>query len=230
MNEEKELSAPGCSRREELIAIVYGEATNPETQRFQRHMHSCAECTEDYAAFKGIRNSVFSWRQETLGFITQPERTRRPTERSALAAIREFLSLSPLWLRGAVALASVVFCLLAVSVISRSRPDTNSALTSSTTDAEIEKLVEARTKERLATLKAKEESSPIIASGNNEAVKPPQSGGKPAAITSKQVAINPERKPLTKAERDQLAADLRLTAADDESDFDPLGDGYNRQD
>lgn len=226
MDEDKELN-PGCSHCEDLIAIVYGEATDTETRCFQQHMHECTECSEDYTAFKGIRNSVFSWRQETLGFIAQPEPSRRVTERSALAALREFFALSPLWLKGAVAFASVVFCLLAVLAVVRLRPETTPAIALSKTDVEIEKLVEARTQERLATLKTKEESSPALVT--HEAIKQPWSGRKKITISSRQVAGNPTRRPLTKSERDQLAADLRLTASDEESEIDLLGEGYNRQ-
>ncbi len=226
MDEDKVLN-PGCAYRDDLISIVYGEATEPETRKFQQHMRACLECSEDYAAFKGIRNSVFSWRQETLGFITQPERSRQVRDRSALAAVREFFTLSPLWLRGAVALASLVFCLLAVLAVSRSRTDPTPVIISSKTDAEIEKMVESRTQERLATLKEKE-GGLVPAGASEDEIKAPKSENKRVRIPATQVAVNPTRKPLTKKERDQLAADLRLTASEDDSDIGLLDEGYNR--
>ncbi len=228
MEEDKELNS-GCAHRNDLIAIVYGEATEMETRSFQRHMNECAECSDDYSAFKGIRNSVFSWRQETLGFVAQPEHDRLRAERSALAALREFFTLSPLWLKGAIALASLVFCLLAVLAVVRFRPDTKPVVATSKTDAEIERLVEARTQERLAALKKPDESNPEIATDSLDESKPEKSGKRKIAVSSKQVAVNPTRRPLTKLERDQLAADLRLTASEEESEIDLLGEGNNRQ-
>ncbi|HLM57864.1 MAG TPA: hypothetical protein VK422_17295 [Pyrinomonadaceae bacterium] len=127
MNERKDTNAPGgCGRGEELVSYLYGESNQPASQDFQRHLQSCASCREELSAFGGVRGSVAFWRDSLLASAPAPSLSEsfapaadvRPfvaaaPERSALAALRAFFSLSPLWLRAGTVAAALTFCALA---------------------------------------------------------------------------------------------------------------------
>lgn len=224
---------PGCGWCGHLIALTYGESTETETRDFEQHMKGCTDCSEDFAAFKGIRGSLLGWRQETLGFVAESQYrpVSTPERPSAIAAIREFFNLSPLWLKGAVVFASAVFCLLAVLAMARLGENAEPMIATGKvySEAEVERLVESRTQERLQSAQANPSVNPvvnpIVADVPQDQPKAPRNIRKPVTPV---LAGNSQRKPLTRAERDQLAADLRLTAAEEENDIDLLGDGNNR--
>ena len=77
-----------------------------------------------------VRESVSQWRSEVLGlgWRTEPVTAANPVgfkpvssarHLSALAALRQFFTISPLWLRGATAAAAVMFCVLAALFMAR---------------------------------------------------------------------------------------------------------------
>ena len=128
----------GCERAEELIAYLYGESEPAEAAAFRRHIAGCAACGEELAAFGGVREGLAEWREEIMRSIpalnvaervapvvqaattethaSQPARTRT---RSASAALREFFTLSPLWLRAATATAALLFCAMTALTLAR---------------------------------------------------------------------------------------------------------------
>ena len=129
MSEQKNTNARGhCDRAEELVAYLYGESDRRASQDFQTHLRACAPCREELAAFGGVRASVAVWRDSLLADSEVPSLAAdfapaaparqayapAPRERSALAALREFFSLSPLWLKGVTAAFALAFCALAM--------------------------------------------------------------------------------------------------------------------
>jgi len=116
-----------CARGEEIVAYLYGEASPAEAQDFSRHLEQCAACQEELADFSQVRDAVAAWRAEilnvtpslALGEASAP--TGRPApapKRSALSALREFFTLSPLWLQvGSIAAALVVCALATLAVV-----------------------------------------------------------------------------------------------------------------
>ncbi|HZT58282.1 MAG TPA: zf-HC2 domain-containing protein [Pyrinomonadaceae bacterium] len=137
MNEKKDAThtsngtAPrGCGRGEELVAYLYGESDAAESNSFRQHLTSCAACREELSAFGGVRHSVREWRTEVLSgtpaldireALTTAAVERREPERkrSAVAALREFFSLSPLWLQFGTVTAALVVCALAALTFAR---------------------------------------------------------------------------------------------------------------
>jgi|GEM_PF-1185927 len=132
--------AGACGRSEELVAYLYGEARAPEEREFRAHLEECPACHEELAAFGGVRGSIALWRAEAeshapaldlRGMLTAEEAPAareaggdfanlpRPRRRSARAALREFFSLSPLWLRAGAAAAALVVCALAALTLAR---------------------------------------------------------------------------------------------------------------
>lgn len=122
--------ARGCDRAEELVTYFYGEAAPAEAKAFRQHLTSCVVCGDEMAAFGGVREMVGEWRSEALGAIPSLSfdeafanaATVRPPyqrKRSAIAALREFFSLSPLWLRAGAVAVTLVFCALAALTLAR---------------------------------------------------------------------------------------------------------------
>jgi hypothetical protein len=128
--------ARGCDRAGDLVAYLYGEATPGEGASFARHLHACAVCRDELAAFNGVRELVGAERAAALGAaptldvgelmapaaeqVNEAEAPPPPLPsrgRSAVAAFREFFALSPLWLRaGAVACVALVCALSALTL------------------------------------------------------------------------------------------------------------------
>jgi hypothetical protein len=127
----------GCERAEELVTYLYGEATKAEAGLFRLHLEACAVCREELAALGGVRESFGAWRAEALGSIPSlnieeafapdtrvlPAATRK---RSARAALREFFSLSPLWLRAGAFAATLAVCALVALTLARAEVRWNS--------------------------------------------------------------------------------------------------------
>ncbi len=120
----------GCERGEELVAHLYGETTQAEAGLFRAHLEACAVCREELAAFGSVREAVGVWRAEALGTVPSlnieealAPSTRTlstaPRKRSARAALREFFSLSPLWLRAGAFAATLAVCALAALTLAR---------------------------------------------------------------------------------------------------------------
>lgn len=217
-----------CARSDDLISFLYGEASEREAQEFNQHLTQCRSCRSEVASFNALRESIGTWRQEALtGFASAgvPATTDTVRKRSAIAAIRAFLDLSPLWMRGAVAFATAIFCLLAVLALGRIATRKDQALNAGghqgTTYTEQDLAAAVR---KALDEKAAEQSG----SGRNE----PNVALAPEPAASKQDSHRSargvgSRRPLSRAERAQLAADLRLTSVGDEKSFDLLVDRIN---
>ncbi len=213
MNERQ--NSPSCERASDLIAFLYGEADELETRDFQLHLQQCSSCREEVESLGVVRESITTWRDEALaGFISTP--VAQP--KSALAALRQFFDLSPLWLKGATAFAAVTFCVLVGLVIFRS---TNNNHVSSTninsgavyTAQDVDRMVKEAVGQQ-ATVKLPPETPPRVVVD----VGPSKPKVKSARVTSR---------PLSKEEREQLAAELRLSS-DDDATLHLLGDRINQ--
>jgi hypothetical protein len=91
---------------------------------------------------------------------------------------------------------------------------------------QLDAMVAQRVKEELERIKQSEEKSSgtavVVSSGGS-------SSRHQVASRPQEVAANLKaRRPLSKTEREQLAADLRLISARNENEFDLLDDGINQ--
>lgn len=130
----------GCDRAAELVAHLYGEATPEEGASFTQHLHACAVCREELSAFGSVRELVSAERAAALNAAPALDVnelfTRQANEadaaspapfsvesstrgRSAVAALREFFALAPLWLRAGAFACAAVFCALVVFTLTR---------------------------------------------------------------------------------------------------------------
>ena len=140
-----------CGRAEDLVAYLYGEASEIEAKGFERHMAECAACRQELNAFGYTRTAIDSAREEAARTFSpmapdflQHEQIKQPETRSALAALREFFRLAPLWMQAGVAAASLVLCTLVTLAVFNSEVHlggTRLALRNSSTERIIEKPV-----------------------------------------------------------------------------------------
>src|SRR6185436_9630442 len=123
---------PVCHRAEDLVTYLYGEASEAEARDFASHLKQCDACRVEFTLFHQLHDSMVTWGNEALGSapvavpspaaqnLAHPVPFMQAERRlSALASLREFFSVSPLWLRGATAFAGLLLCALLVFAVSR---------------------------------------------------------------------------------------------------------------
>ncbi|MEK6336804.1 MAG: hypothetical protein AABM67_17905 [Acidobacteriota bacterium] len=218
---------PVCHRAEDLVTYLYNEASETESRDFASHAQACDACRAELAVFQQVHESISLWRNEALGasfttgFSPSPVMTEtasvrtEPRRLSALAALRQFFVVSPLWLRGATAFAALMLCVLAVLAISRSwnKPVTlsnnqprNDQITNEQFEAAVAKEVNSRIEKLKIESSTGTESAPPVKKAS-EKDRPTQLAG---------TRVKARQPGLTRQEREQLAADLRLIPRDDE--------------
>ena len=213
-----------CGRAEELMGFLYGELSNAEANSFRTHLQDCPTCKSEFSSFGDIRNSVIAWRDESFSSLS-PTRVHIPEQnRSAILAIREFFNLSPMWMKAAVGFASLLFCVFAVAAVWGLRQTNEPVIVKVETPPsadQIDKLVNQRVQEEMNRLNI----SSVATATAHQPVKETK-GHRTNRITVRYQ--NNARRPLTRVEREQLAADLRLTSVADDNEPDLLSDTINQ--
>jgi hypothetical protein len=208
-----------CERGSDLVAFLYHELDDGEAREFQQHLQQCHQCREEADSLGVVHDSITAWRDEALaGFVSTPVATpATPPRKSAIAAVRQFFDLSPLWLKGATAFAMIAFCVLAALAVMKLR--TNNVPVESNAKY-TEQDLNQRVQEALA--KQADANKPAAIATVVEPTKPKKS----KASLPTQLAKS--RRPLSRAEREQLAADLRLLSTSDDGSLQLLGDRINQ--
>ena len=216
-----------CERGNDLISFLYGEAE--EANDFEGHLKFCRECQSELASFGYVRQSITVWKEEALGgFVSQPLVTP-VRQKSALAALREFFDLSPLWLKCAVGFAAVVLCVMAVALVMSKASVQPAPMQASGSGGRYN---EQQLKEAVdQALKQEREKVASVA-----AVKTPEVVDKENARTAQVKQNKPVnkstqwvRRSLSRSEREQLAADLRLLSTSDDDSLNLIGEKINQE-
>jgi hypothetical protein len=154
-----------CARAEDLVNYLYGEATRDEAKAFEAHMQVCASCRAELSTFGNVREAMGEWRQQALGSfasstVMEANAAQAPApaaghkrRSSAMAALREFFTLSPAWMRAATAAAVLIFCALAVIAVAyfRQQPQAvvvEKATRSGYSEKEVEEMIAKAIKEQ----------------------------------------------------------------------------------
>ncbi|HVS80335.1 MAG TPA: zf-HC2 domain-containing protein [Pyrinomonadaceae bacterium] len=230
---------PVCHRSEDLVTYLYNEASATDAQDFAKHVETCEACRAEFAVFSQVHESILLWRNEALGsaFSPAPQAARVLAEATfdsrqfvrherklpALAALREFFSVSPLWLRGATAFAALLLCVLAVLVISGfwNKPvqvANNSAEQKMYTETQFKNEVAKQVDKQILDFKRSQTQPPANVAANRGEKASAQQGSSHRELASNRVKSRSQRG-LTRAEREQLAADLRLTSGRDDEEL-----------
>lgn len=122
---KENLQNVSCARAEDLVTYLYGEASRSEAVEFEGHMEHCDSCRNELAAFSRVREDVVEWRNQSLPSFESSSAIApalsgasvATPKRSALAALREFFTLSPMWMRAATAASMIVVCALLVFTV-----------------------------------------------------------------------------------------------------------------
>jgi anti-sigma factor RsiW len=206
-----------CARADELMGFLYGELNDVEAKAFRGHLQQCATCNSELSSFGGIRDSIVAWRNESFSSLSSPGVNLPAPKPSAVAALREFFNLSPAWMKVAVGFASLLFCVFAVLAVFGLRQSSEPAIvkveTSPTAD-QINLMVQQRVEEELRRVKA--QTAPVVAENTPSPIKQTTDRRSNRTIVRYQ---NNARRPLTRVEREQLAADLRLTSSPDDNEL-----------
>jgi anti-sigma factor RsiW len=220
---------PACHRAEDLVTYLYGEGSEADALDFSRHLQQCDACRGEFQGFNQVHDSIQLWRNEALGasinlgeVATEPATASRQFVRqrrlSAIAALREFFSVSPLWLRGATVFAALLLCVLGLVMVTRisRKPVTIAKVKDEKTytQQELEAAVNSAVDRTRQELTAKQEAA---GSSNIPKHDPRQSANHTQIATDQRKAPRPHS--LNRQERQQLAADLRLTLPVDEDEI-----------
>lgn len=217
---------PVCHRAEDLVTYLYGESSESDARDFRAHLQQCDACRNEFSAFDQMHESILVWRNEALGasftpaaIVAEPSvaatQLTRPARRlSAVAALREFFSVSPLWLRGATAFAGLLLCALLIFAISRSwqKPDSaaNEPAEARFTKADLDRAV-AEAKMQVARQQQTTVEKPVETADQASAPR--------VAVVPSRRSNRPRVKALTQQESEQLAADLRLVPGVEEEEL-----------
>jgi anti-sigma factor RsiW len=219
---------PVCHRADDMIGFLYGEATKAEAADFSDHMMACASCQSEFALLTSARQAMSQWRSDVLGSTWvaapaaashQPLTTNCAASKpvSALTAIREFFTISPLWLRGATAMAAVLFCLIAGLFAARMLRAPEQMYTQDEVNARLQRQLDDLKKQSQQAV-VKPETVATGGTGGNT-ISPIVPAFLPQTSVGKKATRKTSRPSLSREERQQLAADLRLetTATDDDA-------------
>jgi hypothetical protein len=210
-----------CERQDELLSVLYGEASDEEMERFRNHRGECRSCMDTYNSFGAVRTSVRELRDRALVGFQQGSTVPLAQQKSARAALKAFFDLSPLWLKAGTALATAVLCVFGFFAFrQKSVPMVSSRVTEPglTTDK-----VYSEAEFREAVAKAVDE-----ASNRAPSVTQPKGPGDHLSANANSSSPVKSRRPLSRNEREQLAADLRLVNKSDDDGLELLSDRINR--
>ncbi|HKP86395.1 MAG TPA: zf-HC2 domain-containing protein [Blastocatellia bacterium] len=104
---------PDCDMREALVSYLYNEATPQEVSRVEDHITGCEVCKQELAAFERVRDQLQQWQLNDMPIVrvvTEPQGARR----SALAALKELLTVMPAWGKAIGAVAAVLLVLAVI--------------------------------------------------------------------------------------------------------------------
>lgn len=206
---------PVCHRAEDLVTYLYDEMTAEEARDFSAHLQQCDACRAEFRVFHQVHDSIIAWRNETIG-ATPPVSAgatspvvvtgafiQHERKLSALAALREFFSVSPLWLRGATAFAGLLLCALVVFAVSRAwqQPVMTATDVGKYTEEELQQEVRKQVEQIAKSSKEKREQVQTAIDNVQPRVQIVARRSRPKTQPANR---------LTRAEREQLAADLGL--------------------
>ncbi len=215
---------PICHRAEDLVTYLYSEASEADTKDFAAHLQHCDACRSEFGVFQQVHESIVGWRNEALGqgFIpatvaveTKVDSThlvQHQRKLSAVAAVREFFNVSPLWLRLATGFALLLLCMLGVLVISNSLKQRHR-------QEQFEAAVKEQVEQRIAQT-PRPQAAPESIQGTNSATQNNSSTAvvinRPPAFASHVQPRSTRQRGLSRQEREQLAKDLQLIPRDED--------------
>ena len=219
---------PVCHRAEDLVTYLYGEATEADALDFGNHLQQCDACRSEFGVFHQVHDSILTWRNEALGAAFDPRAAaidsavessrfvRHERKLSALAALREFFTVSPLWLRGATAFAGLLLFILGIAMMARLSPQPVEVASQRGQERTY-----TRDEMKAAVNDAIEKTKAELSQRNSTTAAPVEPKRVDSRTQLATISQNKAARPhgLSRQEREQLAADLRLTNPAEEEEM-----------
>jgi len=142
--------------------------------------------------------------------------------------LREFFNLSPLWMKGAVGFAAVIFCALVVLVLARTGNQTTPVVAESGVRKYSEEEMQQSVAKALKEQEAKFMATTVTPNQQPKDRAPNQPKNRQLVSPNGSTQWATHRS-LSKSERQQLAADLRLLTTREEDNLNLLGDRINQE-
>ena len=109
-----------CDMHEALVSYLYNEATEEENRRVVMHLNECHACNQEVEAFNRVRGLLQQWQLDDLPVVRLDASSERVPEarRTVLTALRELLTITPLWAKalGGLAAAMLVLAVMGTEV------------------------------------------------------------------------------------------------------------------
>jgi anti-sigma factor RsiW len=213
-----------CNRQDELLSVLYGEASAEDARQFQTHLRQCASCNEQYETFSGVRSSVRELRDQALVGFQSPSVSRKVEQKSARAALRAFFDLSPGWMKFGTAFATAALCVFGfITFMKTGQRVTKSPLI----EASSKVYSEAELKDAVA--KAVNQATTSASRDHMNVSSIPTKESADRIGVNRNPPPSPKgRRPLSRNERQQLAADLRLLSRPEDDGIELLSDRINQ--
>ncbi|MGH9897811.1 MAG: hypothetical protein ACRD63_08970 [Pyrinomonadaceae bacterium] len=131
MSNDNSLNTAGLTTDEQLISYVYDEVDVAQRTLFEKKMAQSPALCKEVLALREVKTEVGAWRSQVMdsfdGLEMPFENAAVPVQvvkqverkRSAMAALKAFFELSPIWMRAGVTFASLLFCALTIFTFSR---------------------------------------------------------------------------------------------------------------
>jgi hypothetical protein len=214
-----------CERQDELLSVLYGEASQEEIERFRNHLRECHDCTEIFNSFGAVRISVRELRDRALAGFQPATAPPLAQTKSARAALKAFFDLSPLWLKAGTAFATAVLCIFSFLAF---RQTSITPVSSKVTEPSITTdKVYSEAEFRAAVAKAIDQANDTAQAAKQDVMKPERSVEHFGAKSNSSSSLK-SRRPLSRNEREQLASDLRLVDRSDDDGLELLSDRINQ--
>ena len=215
-----------CQQQDVLLSVLYGEASDAETERFRSHLNECESCADSYNSFSTVRSAVRELRDEALLGFHPSTAVSLAQPRSARLALKAFFDLSPLWLKVGAACVTAILCVFGFLSLRQTGSPTISSRVTEPAGHTDKVYSEKELEEAVAKALAEQSSVTQQTAQQNETT-----SQKP--IDNLNVNPSPSssiksRRPLSRNEREQLAADLRLVKRSDDDDLELLSDRINQ--
>jgi hypothetical protein len=109
---------PNCDMHEALVSHLYNEATPEESSLVLAHINECKTCAEELTAFERVRGMLQKWQVDELPEIEIVTKQHASGRRSALAVLKELLTVTPIWGKalGGLAAAMLILAVMGTSV------------------------------------------------------------------------------------------------------------------
>lgn len=233
--------APSCARAEDLVAYLYDEMESAAALDFSAHAQHCASCHAELAGFRQVRVSIGEWRQQALGSLAstaaattspaaiEPVRHVPERKRSALAALREFFTLSPAWMRAATVALGLIFCALIVLTVSRYSEQPKVVAVKSS-EAQLVKIIDGQGTKKATDITPTPQSSEsppsvVETSGLKDGMRQSVKRSLRQAGTEQSKLAGVRKPKISPEESRGIARDLRLIASkEEEEDLPRLSD------